>query len=85
MGGKAPVYEEHNMESQCEGQDSELRYSQGVRVTAKWSPAGTWIWGLELRKRLDWKYWPRAMATQRVMGSPRMSEITRDRMGQGPG
>ena len=51
------------MGSQFEGQDSGLRYSQGVRVIAKWSPAGTWIKGLGLRKRFYWKYWPRAMTT----------------------
>lgn len=40
---------------------------------------------LELRKRFDHKYQPRAMPTQRVMGTLRISEITRERMGQGPG
>lgn len=41
--------------------------------------------GLGLRKRFDWKYQPRAMPTQRVMETLRMSEITRERMGQDPG
>lgn len=44
--------------------------------------------GLGLRKKFHWKYWPRAMATPRAMGTPGMSEIARERMGQvgqGPG
>lgn len=41
--------------------------------------------GLELRKKFDWKYWPSTIAFQRVMGTLRMSEITRERLGQTPG
>lgn len=67
---EGPCDEKHSMGSQCEECGSVLRYSQGIRATAKWSPAGTWIWALGLRERLDWKYWPRAKATLRVKGKP---------------
>lgn len=69
------------MGSRREEQDNGLRYSQGVRVTASWGPAGTGVQALGLRKRFDRKYWPRAMVIQKVMGAPRMSEATRERMG----
>ena len=35
--GEAPG----KMGSEFEGQDSGLRYSQGVRIIVRWSPAGT--------------------------------------------
>ena len=35
--GEAPG----KMGSEFEGQDSGLRYSQGARIIARWSPAGT--------------------------------------------
>lgn len=64
--------------SQLEGQDSGLRYSQ-AEPSRRLDP------DLGLRKRFHQKYQPRAMPTERVMGTLRMGEITRGRMGQGPG
>ena len=61
-------------------------YSKGLRVTARWSPAGTWMWGSG--RNLTGSNWSSTMASQRVMGvmgTLRMSEITRERLGQSPG
>lgn len=42
---RGPWDGELSMGSKFERQDSGLRYGQGVRVTARWSPAATWIQG----------------------------------------